>query len=151
MKTPLCTLINNSCSFFYSVYLEHCKIHMFSDDEHMAITTQFLGVHYDTKAIYIANCSNLLELKAAVKQSIHTLGQICPNSNTRIYVHWPEFQQLNQILCNIASEILHETIFVKCMQPKMINVASRCLDARTVTPLMLSAMFNCYHLKHLEE
>ena len=149
MKSPLCTLINNSCSFFYSVYLEHCKSHIFTGSEYVAVTSHFLDVHYDTNAIYITNSQSLQEVEASITRCVENLRKYCPDSHTRIYIHWPDFELLNNALCAIATSITNETILVKCMQPKMIDVATRCLDKHTVTPLMLSAMFDCYRLKHL--
>jgi hypothetical protein len=150
MQYPLCTLINNSNSFFYSVFLQHCKTDTFTDSDKFVITTHFLGVHFDVDAIYIGNKATITELIHAVKNTIRTLSEYKPRNNVRVYVHWPDFGVLNNVLCTIAETTANDLVYVKCMQPKMLSVAYNCLNSALVTPLLLCAMFDCYHFKHLK-
>lgn len=145
---PLCTIVNGSASYFFSVYLRHTSNFIFTGPQRMDIMKAFVSIKFDTDAIYITDCSTIEDLKDTLRSTILKLHAKRPFQHTTIYCHWPDFFQLNYAMKEVAMESSH-LIHCKFMEEKMASVAYNCLSPETVSAAGLKAMFMCYSSKHL--
>ena len=67
---PLCTIVNGSASYFFSMFLNHTGNFVFTDSQKLSIMKAFVSVEFNVEAIYITNCHTQSELVLKLQTTI---------------------------------------------------------------------------------